>query len=693
MLGLFNSSGESLRRQLTQQTRVQLGKVTSALFSRFYSVSAKAVNSSTLWLSDSAPRYWTLFGSSIQKREDAVRKQLEKYYITKIVWSPKQYGCYLHFLNPKEAQMASRVLNQGKKKTSTAFVVEGNPFTEDLVDRRPTLMLQLKLKGPMLTDEEIFSQFRRFGKMRDLTIDEKAATAKVVFDSIHSANAAMNCMHLKKIGETMLEVSYAPYARFKIPWDVIASPRLIVPIAGATITTITLLIDTIRLYFVTQKLTLESAVDFVGEQAASGGTWATHKVTTKEEELKKILDAPPSNVLLVVGPKGTDKSSLFKKLLARRMFSVRIDCSQVDTVQEFMDLVVHDIGFRPSFTTINTLLSWFSSIVPGAGQASVESQFRSVLRALERTYLLARAPPVIAFDEIEHFLRLLDSDNKDEVRKATAILKLLSSWSARLAQSGTAHIVFISNSTFSEAALRKFDAFKTLPVVHMSDISKEEAKGYMQLQTKQHLPKPIRDTLTDTKVNEIVDLVGGRPADLDYMLWLMKNGRAPTEAMDQMLEDAKKVVRRKGFGGELFGKVVKTPWTQSHLWKTMRLLQKQDNVPYDSLLVSVFEGNEVALQALIEQNLLSIAILDGKKTVSAHSPLYLAAFRNIMSREKEFSTGMDKFVKEAEITKELGKIEVLENELVRLGRYMYNESKLGLESKGRETKKLMVKTM
>jgi hypothetical protein len=181
-----------------------------------------------------------------------------------------------------------------------------------------------------------------------------------------------------------------------------------VPIAGATITTITLLIDTIRLYFVTQKLTLESAVDFVGEQAATGGTWATHKVTAKEEELKRILDAPPSNVLLVVGPKGTDKSSLFKKLLSRRMFSVRIDCSQVDTVQEFMDLVVHDIGFRPSFTTINTLLSWFSSIVPGAGQASVESQFRSVLRALERTYLLARSPPVIAFDEIEHFLRLLD---------------------------------------------------------------------------------------------------------------------------------------------------------------------------------------------------------------------------------------------------------------------------------------------
>jgi hypothetical protein len=54
MLGLFNSSGESLRRQVTQQTRVQLSKVTSALFSRFYSVSAKSVNSSTLWVRSNA---------------------------------------------------------------------------------------------------------------------------------------------------------------------------------------------------------------------------------------------------------------------------------------------------------------------------------------------------------------------------------------------------------------------------------------------------------------------------------------------------------------------------------------------------------------------------------------------------------------------------------------------------------------
>lgn len=181
-----------------------------------------------------------------------------------------------------------------------------------------------------------------------------------------------------------------------------------------------------------------------------------------------------------------------------------------------------------------------------------------------------------------------------------------------------------------------------------------------------------------------MDLVGGRPADLDYMLWLAKNGRTPQAAIAQMLEDAKKIVRRRGFGGELFGKVVKTPWTQSQLWKTMRLLQKQDSIRYDTLLVSVFEGNETALQALIEQNLLAVAMVNGNKTVSAHSPLYLTAFRDIMASDREFSLGMDKFCKEAEINKELTKIENMENELVRLGRYMYNESKLGLQSQGVE---------
>lgn len=209
-----------------------------------------------------------------------------------------------------------------------------------------------------------------------------------------------------------------------------------------------------------------------------------------------------------------------------------------------------------------------------------------------------------------------------------------------------------------------------------------------------------------------------------------------TESVQQMLDESKKLIRRRGFGLEMFKPNTRVPWTSTHLWKTMRALLGSDYVKYDQVLVSVFEGNEAALQGLIENNLLSITVLDGVKNVSAFSPLFLAAFREIMMKDKEFTVGMDKFCKnvrrafsfvfksrelvsvlrrtagtkihrrratnpqffvflsvfslsppfcgcqQAEITKELTNIENLENELVRLGRFMYHEYKLGLDSQG-----------
>jgi hypothetical protein len=43
-------------------------------------------------------------------------------------------------------------------------------------------------------------------------MDEKNMIAKVVFDSQAAANAAMNCAHLKRVGETLLDLSYQPYS-------------------------------------------------------------------------------------------------------------------------------------------------------------------------------------------------------------------------------------------------------------------------------------------------------------------------------------------------------------------------------------------------------------------------------------------------------------------------------------------------
>jgi hypothetical protein len=161
---------------------------------------------------------------------------------------------------------------------------------------------------------------------------------------------------------------------------------------------------------------------------------------------------------------------------------VRIDCSKADTVQEFINLVVHSVGFRPSFTALNTIFSWFSGFVPAAVTPSVESQLGSVLHTIDRVLSIgttATLPGVIAFDEFDHFLKLLESETKDEQRKAQVFLKLLSQWANETTKKGTAHVIFCSNSVYSEDALRRYDGFKSLPVFYLTNVTSGDATTYI----------------------------------------------------------------------------------------------------------------------------------------------------------------------------------------------------------------------
>jgi len=176
--------------------------------------------------------------------------------------------------------------------------------------------------------------------MRELQIDDKNALAKVIFESTLASNAARNCAHMKKMGETLMDIEYTPYTvwlicfsppqwypglllsqRWKIPVDLLTSPRAIVPIAGILVTSITLLLNPIRLYFVTQRLTVEQGIGFgpTDESVGHPGlrTFAYHRLTKSEADFKTIIDKKPSNVLLMVGPKGTTKSSMLRKVMQR----------------------------------------------------------------------------------------------------------------------------------------------------------------------------------------------------------------------------------------------------------------------------------------------------------------------------------------------------------------------------------------
>lgn len=510
----------------------------------------------------------------------------------------------------------------------------------------------------------MFALTRKFGKLKDIIIQEDKRIARIHFKNIHNANAARNCLDGKVINGTTLDINSVPVS-FKIPIDILTSPRAIVPLTGATIASISLLLNPIRIYFVTQKLTIEKGVDYIGE---SGSNYAILNSTELETNFRNLVNNKPSNVLLIIGPKGSDKSTIVKKVIQKRMFTTRIDCQKISTTQEFIDQFGRDIGFRPSFAALNTIFVWFSSFVPNAATLSHDVQITSLLKCLDRALLVRKATnitPIIVFDEFDRFLKLMDSDNKDEANRATSVLSLIGTWAYTTTRNGNAHVIFVSNNTHSEEHLRKFDCFNNIVTIPVKDISKEHAEEYLVTQLREvygnDLPKKY------SSIKDAVNLIGGRLGDLDHLLFLVSKNGSIESTLELMLENAIKNIRKRGFGNHIYGQNSKAEYKPQQLWKVINVLKDKDSIDYDTALIKIFDGDERAIRGIVDQNLITVDYENnGKKVIKAFSPLYLIAFRKIIADNPVFSLGMDKSCKQMDIDKEMAVAEKIENELLKL---------------------------
>ena len=173
------------------------------------------------------------------------------------------------------------------------------------------------------------------------------------------------------------------------------------------------LLNPIRSYFVWQKLSIERRVNF---RTNEYDTYVWKKDTTREQELRSLVDSEPSNIILITGPKGSDKTTLLKKIIRQRRFSTFIEVDRAETVQDLIDLFVREVGFRPSFAALNTIFTWFSSIIPNAAAPTHEAQMTSLLQTitgvltndLRTNQYLKGVTPVFVFDEIDHLIKMLE---------------------------------------------------------------------------------------------------------------------------------------------------------------------------------------------------------------------------------------------------------------------------------------------
>jgi RNA recognition motif. (a.k.a. RRM, RBD, or RNP domain) len=84
---------------------------------------------------------------------------------------------------------------------------------EDIVSRYPSLKLKVEFQGPDLTIEQLYNNFRPYGRIFDISILSPASKelpryAMIQFTRMRSATSARNCLHGLKLEGTRLNIGY-----------------------------------------------------------------------------------------------------------------------------------------------------------------------------------------------------------------------------------------------------------------------------------------------------------------------------------------------------------------------------------------------------------------------------------------------------------------------------------------------------
>ncbi|KAK3387428.1 RNA12 protein-domain-containing protein [Podospora didyma] len=448
-----------------------------------------------------------------------------------------------------------------------AGLVQGRPWLEDLY-RFPKGRLRVEFvpsadtePAAELSQETLYSIFRRYGKIGDITSqpsDSKVLPkyAYVDFASVRDAVMARNCMHgfvLREEGSksaTKLRLSYEQRVKPHRIWDWITShPRIIIPLVAAFLAAFTVAVfDPIREFFV--KIHVQRTFEFTNSRLykwfkrQTDDILAFRKRKSEHEGLnalfthrKDLIDSIQAGLLesvdtfvVVHGPRGSGKRELvLDQVLHGRRDVLILDCKPVVEARGEAGLIrqlAGQVGYRPVFSWANNLsnlvdLAIQSTTGVKAGfSENLESQLVKILQtsasALKKVSLAGRKKndPDANLSEdayleahpeqrpvivIDNFLYKNDD--------AGIIYDKISDWAAALVQSNIAHVIFLTNDTSYSKSLSKSLPDRVFHQVTLGDLSPNVAKQFVisQLETQERADKSEDDEQENNRPKPITE--------------------------------------------------------------------------------------------------------------------------------------------------------------------------------------------
>ncbi|GJJ12482.1 hypothetical protein Clacol_006724 [Clathrus columnatus] len=189
------------------------------------------------------------------------------------------------------------------------------------------------------------------------------------------------------------------------------------------------------------------------------------------------------------------------------------------------------------------------------------------------------------------------------------ITTALANWAGRLASGKIAHVIVTSDD---RDATKLSKAIPTRPLndIILSDADETSALSYLQ--------QNLKDLGLEHKFNSqdvrLLQRLGGRVRDLETVIH--KLSTYPNVTISEVMEDIERrgvtEVRKNVFAGES-EEGTNLAWTKQQAWSIVKALAQKDHVNYYDVLMNFpFKGNEEALRALEQIELISIITSNGK---------------------------------------------------------------------------------
>ncbi|KAJ1643088.1 mitochondrial escape protein 2, partial [Coemansia asiatica] len=606
--------------------------------------------------------------------------------------------------------------------------VKGVPFYEDIVRMMPSKRVRVEFDGPDLTVEQLFKEFRQFGKIVDIETQPTSCKdtprwAIVHFARLRAATSARNCVHGDVLGTTRLQLSYVreQHENLLLKW-IREHQKFIIPLgAAALIAAIYAIFDPIREFCVENKITGRfdlSKMPLIGgvRQAAirnilrrghtdSAGAIdqevsAWTGLVEQRERLAAFLNEPPESFIVVSGPHGSGKTAVVEQATQDKQYRIVIDANKLGSQHselEQMTMLARQLGWWPVFNSIIGITNTIDLMVAAttgskAGiSATPESQVRRILEtvALVLNKIRQNTQKNMANSGSEQ-----SSPSKTQPPATVPVIvldnfmdkdipftKVILEWAASVVEAGLAHCVVTTSGISGYHEIQRAQPQRAASLISLDDATPMGAISLLQKQlsslsyAQQQQEEDDEDQgnlssadmATSDEIAMAAGVLGGRLEDLQLFVQKVQAGENPSSALEDIIQRSITEIRKYAFANDSEVGQCEHTWTPEQFWYLLTELAHHDSVEYDRMRNSaLFAGNDVALLGLAEAQLITMTYdNDRPSRIRPGRPVYGAAFDRILE-DPGFASSMSIKMNKKFVELETAKIRTAEEELALL---------------------------